>query len=273
VTVAKSIEFKDRFENMGAQLVRQVASKTNDIAGDGTTTATVLARAIFAEGCKSVAAGLNPMDLRRGMTIAVEAVIAHLKSQSVKITSTEEIAQVATISANGDREVGNLLASAMEKVGKEGVITVQDGRTLHDELETVEGMKFDRGYISPYFVNDPKTQKVELEDAYILLAEKKISTLQSILPLLEAAVRDNKPLLIIAEDVESEALTSLVLNKLRGGLKVCAVKAPGFGDNRKANLQVRGGGGGVGGGGMGNMSTALHSPTPTPAGARRTLLS
>jgi len=237
--VAKSIEFKDRFENMGAQLVRQVASKTNDIAGDGTTTATVLARAIFAEGCKSVAAGLNPMDLRRGMTIGVEAVITHLKSQSVKITSTEEISQVATISANGDREVGKLLASAMEKVGKEGVITVQDGRTLHDELETVEGMKFDRGYISPYFVNDPKTQKVELEDAYILLAEKKVSALQSILPLLEAVVRDNKPLLIIAEDVESEALTSLVLNKLRGGLKVCAVKAPGFGDNRKANLQVR----------------------------------
>ena len=314
VTVAKSIEFKDRFMNMGAQLVRQVrrracaegwaaprvlrpaaprptcssprtlplqvASKTNDVAGDGTTTATVLARAIFSEGCKSVAAGLNPMDLRRGMTLAVDKVLAHLKSQSIKITSSAEISQVGTISANGDREVGDLLARAMEKVGKEGVITVQDGRTLHDELETVEGMKFDRGYISPYFVNDPKTQKVELEDAYILLVsgascacarrrllccarltsllpsppsrhyrppsplsrarsqvEKKVSTLASILPILEAVLRENKPLLIIAEDVESEALASLVLNKLRGGLKVCAVKAPGFGDNRKANLQ------------------------------------
>jgi chaperonin GroEL len=197
----------------------------------------VLARAIFSEGCKSVAAGLNPMDLRRGMMMATEAVVKHLKSQSVQITSSEEIAQVATISANGDKDIGKLIASAMEKVGKEGVITVQDGRTLHDELETVEGMRFDRGYISPYFVNDPKTQKVELEDAYILLVEKKVSTLQSILPILEAAVRENKPLLIIAEDVESEALASLVLNKLRAGLKVCAVKAPGFGDNRKANLQ------------------------------------
>lgn len=222
---------------MGAQLVRQVASKTNDVAGDGTTTATVLARAIFSEGCKSVAAGLNPMDLRRGMMTAVESVVKNLKSQSLKITSSEEIAQVATISANGDVEVGRLLANAMEKVGKEGVITIQDGRTLHDELEVVEGMKFDRGYISPYFVNDPKTQKVELEDAYILLVEKKISSLQSILAILEAVVRENRPLLIIAEDVESEALASLVLNKLRGGLKVCAVKAPGFGDNRKANLQ------------------------------------
>jgi chaperonin GroEL len=222
---------------MGAQLVRQVASKTNDTAGDGTTTATVLARAIFSEGCKSVAAGLNPMDLRRGMMAAVESVVKNLKAQSVKITSSEEIAQVATISANGDVEVGRLIASAMEKVGKEGVITVQDGRTLHDELEVVEGMKFDRGYISPYFVNDPKTQKVELDDAYILLVERKVSTLQSVLAILEAVVRENKPLLIIAEDVESEALASLVLNKLRGGLKVCAVKAPGFGDNRKANLQ------------------------------------
>ncbi len=235
--MAKAIEFKDRFHNMGAQLVRQVASKTNDEAGDGTTTATVLARAIFAEGCKSVAAGLNPMDLRRGMMQATEAVVKHLKSQSVNITSSSEVAQVATISANGDKDVGNLIAAAMEKVGKEGVITVQDGRTLHDELETVEGMKFDRGYISPYFVNDPKTQKAELEDAYILLVEKRISTLAQILPLLENVVRDGRPLLIIAEDVESEALASLVLNKLRGGLKVCAVKAPGFGDNRKANLQ------------------------------------
>lgn len=235
--MAKSIEFKDRFHNMGAQLIRQVSSKTNDIAGDGTTTATVLARAIFSEGCKSVAAGLNPMDLRRGMTAAVEVVVKELQKQSVKITSSEEIAQVATISANGDRAVGELIAAAMEKVGKEGVITVQDGRTLYDELETVEGMKFDRGYISPYFVTDPKTQKADLEDAYILLVEKKVSTLASILPLLEAVVRENKPLLIIAEDVESEALASLVLNKLRGGLKICAVKAPGFGDNRKANLQ------------------------------------
>jgi len=237
VTVAKAIEFKDRFHNMGAQLVRQVASKTNDEAGDGTTTATVLARAIFSEGCKSVAAGLNPMDLRRGMMSAVTAVVENLKSQSVKITSSSEIAQVATISANGDVEVGKLISAAMDKVGKEGVITVQDGRTLHDELETVEGMKFDRGYISPYFVNDPKTQKCELEDPYILIVEKKVSTLQSILPLLEVVVRDAKPLLIISEDCESEALASLVLNKLRGGLKVCAVKAPGFGDNRKANLQ------------------------------------
>jgi chaperonin GroEL len=237
VTVAKAIEFKDRFQNMGAQLVRQVASKTNDVAGDGTTTATVLARAIFSEGCKSVAAGLNPMDLRRGMTQAVDLVISNLKSQAVAISSSEEIAQVGTISANGDREVGDLLAKAMEKVGKEGVITVQDGRTLHDELETVEGMKFDRGYISPYFVNDAKTQKVEFEDCYILLVEKKVSSLQSILHLLEAIVRENKPLVILAEDVESEALASLVLNKLRAGLKVCAVKAPGFGDNRKANLQ------------------------------------
>lgn len=237
VTVAKSIEFKDRFQNMGAQLVRQVASKTNDVAGDGTTTATVLARAIFSEGCKSVAAGLNPMDLRRGMHLAVDAVVKHLRGQSVKISSSEEIAQVATISANGDKDVGRLLASAMEKVGKEGVITVQDGRAMFDELETVEGMKFDRGYISPYFVNDPKTQKAEFDDAYLLLVEKKVSTLASILPILEACMRENKPLVLVAEDVESEALASLVLNKLRAGLKVCAVKAPGFGDNRKANLQ------------------------------------
>lgn len=237
VTVAKSIEFKDRYHNMGAQLVRQVASKTNDVAGDGTTTATVLARAIFAEGCKSVAAGLNPMDLQKGMKLAVTKVVDYLHSQSIKITSSEEIAQVATISANGDRVIGDLIARAMEKVGKEGVITVQDGRTLNDELETVEGMKFDRGYISPYFVNDPKTQMVEFEDAYILLVEKKISTLNALLPILEAVVRDNRPILIIAEDVESEALAALVLNKLRAGLKICAVKAPGFGDNRKANLQ------------------------------------
>jgi chaperonin GroEL len=237
VTVAKSIEFKDRFHNMGAALVRQVASRTNDVAGDGTTTATVLARAIFSEGCKSVAAGMNPMDLRRGMQLAVDEVVKNIKSQSVKITTSEEIAQVATISANGDKDVGKLIAAAMEKVGKEGVITVQDGRTLNDELETVEGMKFDRGYISPYFVNDPKTQRVELDEPYILLVERKVSTLQSILTLLEGVMRESRPLLIIAEDVESEALATLVVNKLRGGLKVCAVKAPGFGDNRKANLQ------------------------------------
>lgn len=237
VTVAKSIEFKDRFQNMGAQLVRQVANNANDAAGDGTTTATVLARAIFSEGCKSVAAGLNPMDLKRGMDAAVTHVVEYLKNASTEITSTDEITQVATISANSDHHIGSLIGSAMEKVGKEGVITVQDGRTLEDELEVVEGMRFDRGYISPYFVTDPKTQKCEFEDPLILLVEKKVSNLQSIVHILEAAAREQKPLIIIAEDVESEALAGLVLNKLRGGLKVAAVKAPGFGDNRKANLQ------------------------------------
>lgn len=237
VTVAKHIEFKDRFENMGAQLVRQVASKTNDVAGDGTTTATVLTRAIFNEGCKAVAAGMNPMDLKRGAQIAVDKILDVLSDISRPISSKEEVAQVGTISANGDREVGDLLAEAMERVGKEGVITVQDGKTLNNELDVVEGMRFDRGYISPYFITDNKAQTVEFEKPLILLVEKKISSLQSIVPLLESVVRSSQPLLIIAEDVESEALATLVVNKLRGGIKVAAVKAPGFGDNRKATLQ------------------------------------
>jgi chaperonin GroEL len=237
VTVAKHIEFKDRFENMGAQLVRQVASKTNDVAGDGTTTATVLTRAIFSEGCKAVAAGLNPMDLKRGAQLAVDKCLSVLEEISQPITTKEEVAQVGTISANGDREVGDLLAEAMERVGKEGVITVQDGKTLHNELDVVEGMRFDRGYISPYFITDNKAQTVEFEKPLILLVEKKISSLQSLVPLLESVVRSQRSLLIIAEDVESEALATLVVNKLRGGIKVCAVKAPGFGDNRKATLQ------------------------------------
>jgi chaperonin GroEL len=237
VTVAKSIEFKDRFQNMGAQLVRQVASKTNDEAGDGTTTATVLTRAIFSEGCKAVAAGMNPMDLKRGAQLAVDKVVSVLETISKTITTKEEIAQVGTISANGDRAIGDLLAEAMEKVGKEGVITVQDGKTMHNELDVVEGMRFDRGYISPYFVTDNKAQTCEFENPLILLVEKKISSLQSLLPVLESAVKTQRPLLIISEDVESEALATLVINKLRGGIKVCAVKAPGFGDNRKATLQ------------------------------------
>lgn len=237
VTVAKSIEFKDRYQNMGAQLVRQVASKTNDIAGDGTTTATVLTRAIFNEGCKAVAAGMNPMDLKRGAQLAVDKVVSVLESISKTITTKEEIAQVGTISANGEREIGDLLANAMEKVGKEGVITVQDGKTMFNELDVVEGMRFDRGYISPYFVTDNKAQTVEFEHPLILIVEKKISSLQTLLPVLENAVKTQRPLLIIAEDVESEALATLVINKLRGGIKVCAVKAPGFGDNRKATLQ------------------------------------
>mmetsp|Transcript_30882 Transcript_30882/g.49957 ORF Transcript_30882/g.49957 Transcript_30882/m.49957 type:complete len:588 (-) Transcript_30882:242-2005(-) len=237
VTVAKHIEFKDRYQNLGAQLVRQVASKTNDTAGDGTTTATVLTRAIFAEGCKSVAAGMNPMDLRRGINMAVDLIVKDLQARTKKVTTKEEIAQVATISANGDKAVGELIANAMEKVGREGVITVADGKTLEDELEVVEGMKFDRGYISPYFITNGKTQKAEFESPLILVYEKKISGLNSILPVLEAVVRINRPLVIIAEDVESEALATLVVNKLRGGVKVAAVKAPGFGDARKQNLQ------------------------------------
>merc|ERR1711871_848222 len=236
VTVAKHIDFKDRFMNMGAQLVRQVASKTNDVAGDGTTTATVLTRAIFSEGCKAVAAGMNPMDLKRGAQMAVDKCLSVLEEISQPI-STKEVAQVGTISANGDREVGDLLAEAMERVGKEGVITVQDGKTLANELDVVEGMRFDRGYISPYFITDNKAQTVEFEKPLILLVEKKISSLQSLVPLLESVVRSQRSLLIIAEDVESEALATLVVNKLRGGIKVCAVKAPGFGDNRKATLQ------------------------------------
>eukprot|EP00879_Flechtneria_rotunda_P017379 GHRR01018208.1.p1 GENE.GHRR01018208.1~~GHRR01018208.1.p1 ORF type:complete len:506 (+),score=222.47 GHRR01018208.1:389-1906(+) len=237
VTVAKAIELKDRFENMGASLVKQVASATNDVAGDGTTTATVLARAILNEGCKSVAAGMNPMDLRRGINLAVDSVLQTLKSRAKMISTTAEIAQVGTISANGEREIGDLIARAMEKVGKEGVITVQDGKTLENELEVVEGMKFDRGYISPYFITDQKTMKAEYENALVLIVEKKISGLASILPVLEKVVQVQRPLVIIAEDVESEALATLIVNKLRAGVKVVAVKAPGFGENRKANLQ------------------------------------
>merc|ERR1712216_12626 len=237
VTVAKNIEFSDRFMNLGASLVKQVASATNDVAGDGTTTATVLTRAIFSEGCKSVAAGMNPMDLRRGIQSAVDVVVAELKSSAKLISTTEEIAQVGTISANGEREIGDLIARAMEKVGKEGVITVADGKTLENELEVVEGMKFERGYISPYFITNSKTQKCELENPYVLIFEKKISGLTSLLPILESVLKTQGPLLIVAEDVESEALATLIVNKLRGGVKICAVKAPGFGDNRKANLQ------------------------------------
>jgi len=237
VTVAKHIEFKDRFMNMGAQLVRQVASRTNDTAGDGTTTATVLTRAIFSEGCKAVAAGMNPMDLKRGAQLAVDKIVTVLEEISRDITTKEEIAQVGTISANGERAIGDLLSEAMERVGKDGVITIQDGKTLQNELDVIEGMRFERGYISPYFITDNKAQTCEFEDPLILLVEKKITTLQSIVPLLESVVRSQRSLLIIAEDVESEALATLVVNKLRGGIKVCAVKAPGFGDNRKATLQ------------------------------------
>jgi chaperonin GroEL len=237
VTVAKEIELEDKFENMGAQMVREVASRTSDQAGDGTTTATVLAAAIVREGCKSVAAGMNPMDLKRGIDLAVEAVVEHLKANSKKVTSNEEIAQVGTISANGDREIGDFLAKAMQKVGNEGVITVEEAKSLETELDIVEGMQFDRGYISPYFITNADKMRVEMEDPYILIYEKKLSGLQELLPLLEAVVQSGKPLLIVAEDVEGEALATLVVNKLRGGLKVAAVKAPGFGDRRKAMLQ------------------------------------
>ncbi|XP_043707410.1 chaperonin CPN60-2, mitochondrial [Telopea speciosissima] len=237
VTVAKSIEFKDRVKNMGASLVKQVANATNDVAGDGTTCATVLTRAIFAEGCKSVAAGMNAMDLRRGITMAVDAVVTNLKSRARMISTSEEIAQVGTISANGEREIGELIAKAMEKVGKEGVITISDGKTLYNELEVVEGMKLDRGYISPYFITNPKTQKCELEDPLILVHEKKISSINAVVKVLELALKRQRPLLIVAEDIESDALATLILNKLRAGIKVCAIKAPGFGENRKANMQ------------------------------------
>jgi len=237
VTVAKEIELEDKFENMGAQMVREVASKTNDLAGDGTTTATVLAQAIVKEGTKAVAAGMNPMDLKRGIDIAVEAVVKDLQSHAKKITSNEEIAQVGTISANGDTEIGRFLAEAMKKVGNEGVITVEEAKSLETELEVVEGMQFDRGYVSPYFVTNTEKMRAELEDPYILIHEKKLSGLQTMLPLLEAVVQSGKPLLIVAEDVEGEALATLVVNKLRGGLKVAAVKAPGFGDRRKAMLE------------------------------------
>src|SRR6202162_2886189 len=237
VTVAKEIELEDKFENMGAQMVREVASKTSDTAGDGTTTATILAHAIVREGSKAVAAGMNPMDLKRGVDLAVEAVVADLKKNSKNVTSNEEIAQVGTISANGDVEIGKFLADAMKKVGNEGVLTVEEAKSLETELEVVEGMQFDRGYISPYFVTNADKMRVEMEDPYILINEKKLSGLNELLPLLEAVVQNGKPLLVIAEDVEGEALATLVVNKLRGGLKVAAVKAPGFGDRRKAMLQ------------------------------------
>jgi chaperonin GroEL len=237
VTVAKEIELEDKFENMGAQMVREVASKTSDIAGDGTTTATVLAHAIVREGAKAVAAGMNPMDLKRGIDLAVEAVVKDLQNNSKKVTSNEEIAQVGTISANGDAEIGRFLAEAMKKVGNEGVITVEEAKSLETELDVVEGMQFDRGYISPYFVTNVDKMRVDMDDAYILISEKKLSGLQELLPLLEAVVQTSKPLVIVAEDIEGEALATLVVNKLRGGLKVAAVKAPGFGDRRKAMLQ------------------------------------
>ena len=237
VTVAKEIELEDKFENMGAQMVREVASKSSDFAGDGTTTATVLAQAIVKEGAKAVAAGMNPMDLKRGIDLAVEAVVADLQKNSKKVTSNEEIAQVGTISANGDSEIGMFLADAMKKVGNEGVITVEEAKSLATELEVVEGMQFDRGYISPYFVTNADKMRVEMDDVYILIYEKKLSGLQELLPLLEAVVQTSKPLVIIAEDVEGEALATLVVNKLRGELKVAAVKAPGFGDRRKAMLE------------------------------------
>jgi chaperonin GroEL len=237
VTVAKEIELEDKFENMGAQMVREVASKTNDIAGDGTTTATVLAQAIVREGAKSVAAGMNPMDLKRGIDLAVTAVTEDLKSRSKKVSTSEEIAQVATISANGEKEIGHIIAEAMNKVGKEGVITVEEAKSFNTELEVVEGMEFDRGYISPYFVTNAEKMIAELENPYILIHEKKLTGLQAMLPVLEKVVQSGRPLLIIAEDVEGEALATLVVNKLRGGLKVAAVKAPGFGDRRKAMLE------------------------------------
>src|SRR5246127_1029732 len=237
VTVAKEIELDDKFENMGAQMVREVASKTSDQAGDGTTTATVLAHAIVKEGTKGVAAGMNPMDLKRGVDLAVNAIVEDLKKHSKAVTSNEEIAQVATISANGDSEIGRFLAEAMKKVGNEGVITVEEAKSLETELDVVEGMQFDRGYISPYFVTNAEKMRAEMEDPYLLIYEKKLSALNDLLPLLEAVVQAGKPLLIIAEDVEGEALATLVVNKLRGGLKVVAVKAPGFGDRRKAMLE------------------------------------
>lgn len=237
VSVAKEIELEDKFENMGAQMLREVASKTNDIAGDGTTTATVLGQAIVQEGAKAVAAGMNPMDLKRGIDLAVAEVVAELKKKATKIKSNDEVAQVGTISANGEAEIGRMIAEAMQKVGNEGVITVEEAKTAETELEVVEGMQFDRGYLSPYFVTNPEKMVAELEDAYILLHEKKLSNLQALLPVLEAVVQTSKPLVIISEDVEGEALATLVVNKLRGGLKIAAVKAPGFGDRRKAMLE------------------------------------
>ncbi|AFL49102.1 chaperonin GroEL [Sinorhizobium fredii] len=237
VSVAKEIELEDKFENMGAQMVREVASKTNDIAGDGTTTATVLAQAIVREGAKAVAAGMNPMDLKRGIDLAVTEVVKDLLAKAKKINTSEEVAQVGTISANGERQVGLDIAEAMQKVGNEGVITVEEAKTAETELEVVEGMQFDRGYLSPYFVTNPEKMIADLDDVFVLLHEKKLSNLQAMLPVLEAVVQTGKPLLIIAEDVEGEALATLVVNKLRGGLKIAAVKAPGFGDRRKAMLE------------------------------------
>jgi chaperonin GroEL len=237
VTVAKEIELEDKFENMGAQMVREVASKTNDLAGDGTTTATVLAQAIVKEGAKSVAAGMNPMDLKRGIDLAVAAVVKDIQKRAKKVGSSAEVAQVGTISANGDTAVGQMIAGAMQKVGNEGVITVEEAKALETELEVVEGMQFDRGYLSPYFITNAEKMIAELEDAYVLLHEKKLSSLQSMLPVLEAVVQSGKPLVIVAEDIEGEALATLVVNKLRGGLKVAAVKAPGFGDRRKSMLE------------------------------------
>ena len=237
VTVAKDVELQDKFQNMGAQMVREVASKTNDVSGDGTTTATVLAQAIVREGSKSVAAGMNPMDLKRGIDVAVSAVVANLEKQSNKIGKSNEVAQVGTIAANGESEMGEMIAKAMERVGNEGVITVEEAKSLDTELDVVEGMQFDRGYLSPYFVTDAEKMRVVMEDPYILLHEKKISNLQDMLPLLEKVVQSGKSLLIISEEVEGEALATLVVNKLRGGLKIAAVKAPGFGDRRKAMLE------------------------------------
>ncbi|MBC2887071.1 chaperonin GroEL [Ochrobactrum sp. CM-21-5] len=237
VSVAKEVELEDKFENMGAQMLREVASKTNDTAGDGTTTATVLGQAIVQEGAKAVAAGMNPMDLKRGIDLAVNEVVAELLKKAKKINTSEEVAQVGTISANGEAEIGKMIAEAMQKVGNEGVITVEEAKTAETELEVVEGMQFDRGYLSPYFVTNPEKMVADLEEAYILLHEKKLSNLQALLPVLEAVVQTSKPLIIVAEDVEGEALATLVVNKLRGGLKIAAVKAPGFGDRRKAMLE------------------------------------
>ncbi len=237
VTVAKDIELTDKFENMGAQMVKEVASRTNDEAGDGTTTATVLAQSIVREGAKAVAAGMNPMDLKRGIDMAVGAVVTDVQKRAKKVSTNQEISQVGTISANGDKEVGDMIASAMERVGNEGVITVEEAKSLHSELDVVEGMQFDRGYTSPYFVTNADKMTCDLDDPYILIHEKKLSTLQPLLPVLEAVVQSGRPLMIIAEDIEGEALATLVVNKLRGGLKVAAVKAPGFGDRRKAMLE------------------------------------
>jgi len=237
VSVAKEVELSDPFENMGAQMIREVASKTSDLAGDGTTTATVLAQAIAQEGIKAVAAGMNPMDLKRGIDLAVDVLIENIKKSSRPVTTKEEIAQVATISANGEKEIGEMLAKAVEKVGKEGVITIEEAKSQYTELDVVEGMQFDRGYISPYFVTNSEKMICDLENPFVLIYEKKLSTLQPLLPVLEGVVQSGRPLLIIAEDVEGEALATLVVNKLRGGLRVCAIKAPGFGDRRKAMLE------------------------------------